>query len=206
MALNKQKATDAVMSEYEFVVSLIRMYRGFQMQAVGFSIVLYTAVLGLIGSALPSTRFTDVASHTTALLSYLIAIVVLAFTVMEVRIRRASLYITHSLLPRLYELLDAPKNAVILEFERAPSQHLTRFQRLFAHSTIFVLLIGLPSLGAAVWHMAGGAIPSDRAHPYIAGAGAVLLTVACIVAATTSARAELRGIPPSTERRAAADA
>ena len=202
MALNKEKATDAVMSEYQFVMSLIQMYRGFQMQAVGFSIVLYTAVLGLVGTALPSTKFADVVSLTTALLSYLIAMVVFAFTVMEVRIRRASLYITLSFLPRLNDLLNAPKDAVILEFERAPSAHLNRFQRLFAHSTVFVLLIGLPSLGAAVWHVAGGAIPSARAHPQIAGVGGALLIVACIIAVAISASAELRGLLPSAEKKA----
>lgn len=192
MSLYPEKAIDCVMSEYEFLVSLIRMYREFQMQAVGFSILLYTAVLGLLGSALQSKKLTVVAGLTTALLPYLVFIVVLAFTVMEVRIRRASLYITSTLTPRLQALLGAPQGAVILEFESAPSRHLSWSLKRFAPSTAFILLIGLPGLAAALLPIVFRVIPNIAAHPGIAWAGAILLAIACIIAATISAMAESR--------------
>jgi Mg2+/citrate symporter len=47
---NKEKVVDVHLKEYEFVSSLIPMYRRFQMQAVSFSILVYTAVVSLIGA------------------------------------------------------------------------------------------------------------------------------------------------------------
>ena len=56
------------------------------MQALGFAIILYAAVLGLVGSTVEYDYMGQVATYSTAFLTYPIAFLIAAFGVMEIRI------------------------------------------------------------------------------------------------------------------------
>jgi uncharacterized membrane protein len=185
-------AAQAFLSEHEFVSSVIKMYREFQMQAVGFTFLIYTAVLGLVGSALDSPRLLDAAANVTALLSFLVVVLVLAFAVMEIRIRRASLYISRTLSPKLQALVQQPPDRRLLQWETAPGVHLSPPERWLSHSAVFIVLIAAPSLAAAGWHLWSGVIPPQQQHPPVTITGAVMLLVSSLVATGISMRHEVR--------------
>src|SRR5687767_607136 len=110
MALTKndELAFQALLAEHQFVSSLITMYREFQMRAVGFAMILYAAVLGLIGSAIGASggsQLDKVVSYATELICFPAALVILVFSVMEVRILRASLFLSKRTSPTIDQLL-----------------------------------------------------------------------------------------------------
>jgi hypothetical protein len=185
-------ARDALLREQEFAWSLVRSYREFQMQAVGFAIALDTTVLGLIGTVIDSTKLIKVTSYCTALLPFPTTLIVLAFAVMEVRIRRASRHSVRTISPKLEALRAARSSPPLLEWETSPSRHLTPFERTMANSTVFVAAISLPALGGAAWHLFSRAIPAVTWRPEITAVGAMLLIGAAILAASLSIGHESR--------------
>src|SRR6267154_281207 len=100
----RELAGEALLHEYQFVSSLIPLYRQFEIQAVGFAVALYSAALGLVVASLQAAhpeRFGQAIRVTAALLPYPALLLVVAFAVMEVRIIRASRYIDDLLAPML---------------------------------------------------------------------------------------------------------
>jgi hypothetical protein len=179
---DRDLAKEALLAELEFSRSLIRTYREFQIRAVGFTVALYAVVLALIGSAIDSTKLLDVASYVTALLPIPTAVLVLAFAVMEIRIRRASRHNQHTISPKLEALREPGSTPPLLEWEANSSRWLTRFERLMTSSTIFVVVMTLPALGGAAWHLLAGAIPRAISHPLAAALNGIVLLAAALLA------------------------
>jgi hypothetical protein len=189
---DRELARQALMAEQEFAWSLIKTYREFQMQAVGIAIALYAAVLGLVGASIDSEKLIAVASYATALLPYPTSILVLAFAVMEVRIRRASRHSVRTIAPKLESLRTSEGAPLLLEWERDPSRHLSRFERSIANSAVFVVAMALPAVGGVGWHLFARRIPISTWHPVVGGIGAFLLIVAALIAAFLSIGHESR--------------
>ena len=161
--LSKEKrvelALGMVAAEYQFASSLIPMYRGYQMKAVGFGMTLYGAAIGLIGAYKDSPHFGGVLSVTSALISFPIAILVLAFWVTEIRIKRASRYIDLSLSKTLDELLDSAtliSKPPLLKWEKSPGHYLTPFEKWMSGSQAFILSLAFPAFAASSWFLWSG--------------------------------------------------
>lgn len=191
-----ETAVSAIMQEHDYVCSLIRMYRESQMQLIAIAMVLYTAVLGLVGSALDKPRLADVIQYSAALISFPATLLVLAFGVMEVRIRRASLYVAKTIVPMVDALLPAESKSVggLLRFEYNPGIHLRSWQKLLSSSTVFVLALGVPALAAGVWYLRPALQGVARPLTPIAVTGCLLLLGSMAVAALGSTSHEWRRI------------
>ena len=149
-------AVQALLAEHQFVSSLISMYREFQMRAVGFAMVLYAAVLGLIGSAIDTTSaLAKVVEYVAELICYPAAMIILVFAVMEVRIIRASLYVAKRIAPTLDAILAEVPQARhgLLRWERSPGIYLGPGMKRLASSLMFVLAIATPAAASAIWHI-----------------------------------------------------
>jgi hypothetical protein len=174
-------AQAALLAEQEFAWSLIRTYREFQMQAVGFAVALDAAVLAVIGSAIESGNVLPVVAYCTALLPFPTAILVLAFAVMEVRICRASRHSVLTLAPKLEALRvrrAGSSGPLLLEWEIHPGRHLSPLERNLSNSAVFVCAMSLPALAGAMWHVFAGTLQIPLWQPELAVIGAILLILA----------------------------
>src|SRR4051812_18450952 len=91
---------DAMWKEYDFVSSLIPMYRGFEMQAMHLAIVIFTAAAGFVASALDKGNW-DLVFFIGALLPWPLALVLLVVATMEMRLVRASRWIEGAIAPNV---------------------------------------------------------------------------------------------------------
>jgi len=188
------QAVEVLLREYDFVSSLIHLYRQFQMQAVGFAMILYAAILGLLGAAVTSDRFGAILLYSAALVPVPIALLILAFGVMEIRIRRASQYIDLHIRPCMNELLrDVPLlgGRTFLAWERSPGASLTKYQRGMASSAVFVAAMAVPSAGAGLWYAFWVTTPGPVSREMAIG-GTVILIGAVIHTAWLSFSHESR--------------
>lgn len=89
----KQIVKDGLLKEYDFVESLIPLYRQFQMQLLRYGILVYSAALFLIASSFPTGSNTSSMQHiayaAVALLPFLISLLLFIFLTTEIRIKRA---------------------------------------------------------------------------------------------------------------------
>lgn len=184
-------AVQAILEEYKFCCSLISLYRGFQMQALGFAVLLYAAVLGLVGSTVESDYMGQVAAYSTAFLSYPIAFLIAAFGVMEIRIVRASRYIQFTIYKRLQHFLGLPEGSPLLEFEKGPGVYLNRIQREMSSSAFFIVIMALPAMIAAIWNMRFSPV-AGRNLVYVALLGLGLLVIMSITTVYYSTKHEAR--------------
>lgn len=159
----RELAGEALLQEYQFVASLIPLYRQFEMQAVGFAVAIYSAALGLIVASLQAAnpeRFTQAIRVMAALLPYPALLLVIGFSVMEVRIIRASRYIDDLLAPMLDRLIEGSGVELprpLLRWESGPSSRLTDFEKALASSSVFVAIIAAPAgAGAAAFLLMDG--------------------------------------------------
>lgn len=183
-------AVQAILEEYKFCCSLISLYRGFQMQALGFAIVLYAAVLGLVGASVESDYVVQVAAYSTGFLSYPIAVLIAAFGVMEIRIARASRYIQFTIYERLQQFLLLPGGSP-LEFERGPGVYLNRIQREMSSSASFIAIMAMPAVVAAIWNLLSPTVADVRLAGW-ALLGVVFLTIMSIITIYYSTKHEAR--------------
>jgi hypothetical protein len=152
-----KSSVDAAMHEFDYVASLIPLYRKLQLQIVAFAFVAYGAFIGLLGGSKDGTPIAVV--NTVAALGPWLAFALLsAFLTAESRIVRASQYIEKTLYPKVDGLLGVQ----VLGFERAPSRYLKRYQRvLFPNSIPLVLILALPALVAGILYVALPATERD---------------------------------------------
>ena len=178
---DRELARHTILAELEFSRSLIRTYRQFQMQTVRFTVALYAAVLALMGLAIDSGRLLNVASYCTTLLPMLTSVLVLAFAVTEVRIRRARRYNESTISPKLEAMRETGAVPPLLEWETNADRSLTPLERGMASSLVLVIAMTLPALGGTSWHLFAGELPNSIWHPVAAAVnGIVLLGVALL--------------------------
>ena len=141
------------------------------------------------------SRVLDVASYCTALLPLPTAVLVLAFAVMEIRIRRASRHNQNTIAPKLEALRTRASGPPLLEWESNPGRWLSAFERRMASSTVFVIAMIAPALGGAGWHLFSKAILASVWRPITTSITTVLLLLAAVLACALSIGHESRGEP-----------
>ena len=166
----REIASQALLKEYEFVESLIPMYGRFQIQIVGFAVLVYTAVLGLIATTVAkqsetggsvqqagqaqtdgiSQALTGVVNGSLALLPWVVVILALIFLVTETRIMRASRHIRTRTAGSLHHLLDGQ---VVLTWEGDPGSQLNLWERFLSTSIPFILAVSLLGITAGGWYL-----------------------------------------------------
>ena len=124
-------ACDALLHEYNFVESLIPLYRQFQMQLVRYGLLIYVALIALIAARVGADLAPKVFHAAVALAPYPIAFLLLAFTTTEVRIMRASRHISDKIAPDMKRLSG---NRDVLTWEIAPGGSLTWLAKLASTS------------------------------------------------------------------------
>lgn len=208
----EDRGLQAILREYEFVSSLIPTYRSFQNQAVGFVVIIYVAILGLIGSALASGGSTNILTKITeasmALVPWPVEIAVIAFFLYDIRIRRASRYIQCEIYPKVDKLTNTND---FLKWELSPGAHMSWAGRLMTTSFLLIAFMALPALllsGFYLWGVYVGDVPEVQlslakqdGSPYMLippelhpiGFGILLTTV--VLAVATSYTHEMRTMP-----------
>ncbi len=181
---------DAILREYQFVSSLIPMYRGFQMQAVGFAMVIYAALLTLWGASMNGQApVHEVVRYSAGAAPFFIALLVVSFGVMELRVRRANLYIGYTLSPIATAMGgELPiKGALIFGFGIGHAKHLTPFEKRLSNSLILVLTMAAPAAAGAGWLLTFDA-PFDQGWRIIGLGGLLVLVLAAGFAILVSSR------------------
>jgi hypothetical protein len=187
-------AYDAMMKEYDFVASLIRLYRETQMQLVRFGVTLYAATLAFVAGTAHDDGLVEVGAVAAALVAWPIVMLVLGYSVAEIRLRRASLFIRDTLSPAVNLLLKRPEQRNVLVFERNPGVHLSKLERRLSGSGSFVLMLGGPGLVAAAWAVFITP-PNFVGIRFIAAIGAAVLLVSMALTIRISQRHETRSSP-----------
>lgn len=186
----------ALIKEYDFVSSLIPMYRRLEIQAVQLSLIIVVAATGFIGEALRDNK--PAAYFAAAALPLLLSFILLAICGMEVRIVRASRFLDRSIGQRLKELTGRE----VLKWERSPGLHLDRLQRRFQSSWTYILIIVVPGLlgaSGAIWGALNefGAETEDAEQGWLlllTAFGLCLLLIWGVAAVRISGRHEGRGL------------
>lgn len=184
----------ALIKEYDFVSSLIPMYRRLEIQAVQLSLIIVVAATGFIGEALSHDPLA--AAFAAAALPLLLSFILLAICGMEVRIIRASRFLDRSIGQRLKELTGRE----VLKWERSPGLHLDRLQRRFQSSWTYILIIMVPGLlgaSGAFWGVLAGLEDDEWAHAWLlllTGFGLCSLLGWGVAAVRISGRHEGRGL------------
>ncbi len=172
----------ALLAEYQFVSSLIPLYREFEMQAVRLAIVILTATAVFIASS----DSKDDILMALAFVPCLMALILLALSGMEVRIIRASRYVDRSLAPQFRHLA---KNDAVLRWETAPRVHLAPWQVVMSGTWVYTLILLVPGGLAGLVALLK---QSPRAQTWIAAVGLLLLMAGMLAVLTTSSRHEAR--------------
>lgn len=205
--LTEQEATimkDALLKEFEFVSSMIPLYRQFQVQLLRFGIFAYTAVLTGIAFRLgmDAPNVSSAVAAALALLPFLVGLLLLSFSTTEIRIKRASSHIDKTIATKLRDLAGGED---VLTFEQDPGSHLTSFERSLSTSTFMISALAIPAGVGGFWYLLSdfGPLFSDSGPiPLIASAlGLLLLVVAAIVPIAISHRHETRRASPKVERK-----
>lgn len=191
---NDEKTVEVHLKEYEFVSSLIPMYRRFQMQAVNFSLLVYTALVSLVG-AIWDKDHQKVLQIALPALPWLISAFLLSFVMMEVRIERASRYLDKTLGDWVRTILNEEN---LLQWETAPGVHLNFFKKLFSSSLPLILALSAPALLASGFYFF--CYPKQPLLPqWFLGIGLLLLLVSALTASLISIINELRTKEPTAK-------
>lgn len=173
-------AFEALMHEFEFVSSLIKMYRETELDLVRMAITLYGAAIGIVGATLELEKGDEIGVMLGALLPWPILLLVLGYISAEIRIKRASRFIERTQSVEVNRLLNRIPATHVLTFERGPGKHLTPNEKRLASSLFYVVMLGAPAVVVAGWSvLAGGGPVGLLALSAIAGA---LCLVAAMVA------------------------
>jgi hypothetical protein len=155
---------EAMWKEYDFVSSLIPMYRDFEMRAMQLAIVIFTAAAGFAGSGLEDDNW-DLVFYVGALLPWPLAVVLLVVATMEMRLVRASRWILLAVAPHV--TWESSSNQPVLQWEAEPNKYLTgplaRYRTL-TEAWTYAVVIGLPGLLGGITGVVGGLVtPNHRA-------------------------------------------
>lgn len=196
----RNQILQALLKEYDFVSSLIPMYRRFEMQTLGIGILVYTSVLGLLVSSFIESKpdqlgLDDVTAGALAVLPWLISLLMFAFITMETRIIRASRHLDRTIAPKVKDLV----NEDVLTWERSPGKHLSWLEKWFLSSSVwFILGLAAPALVAGGWYVF--VIEDDPVPAVWARAGFSLLCLATLIGSWVSIFHEIRGGPKSVKK------
>ena len=150
----QQIVKDGLLKEYDFVESLIPLYRQFQVQLLRYGFLVYTAVLGLIVASFQTVGGTNsiqrIAYAAIALLPFLISLLLFVFLTTEIRIKRASVHIQKIIAPKIKQLSNGFD---VLTWESSPGLHLTEVERKLSTSTSLVYSLALPVIAGGVWYI-----------------------------------------------------
>jgi hypothetical protein len=187
MATQNAVAVDAVLHEFDFVSSVISLYRGFQVRIVAFGLVVYGAIGALLGDALRTggDAGDSLILTVVALLPWFQFALVGALTMSELRIVRASHYLSKELYPRLRRL----SGRKTMDFELYPSRHLKGYEKVLATSMFLFIILALPALVGAGFYVRDGDPPIWTGIPII---GAIFLFSVMVAGLVTTFRHELR--------------
>ncbi len=184
---------DGLLKEFDFVESMIPLYRRFQMQLLQYSFIVYTAVLGLFTASLKlgnqQNQFENIILNTITLLPFLIAILLLVFWTTEIRIRRAILHISNVIAPKMKDLSGGLD---ILTWETSPGTQLKLLEKLLSASVSLILALSLPSLCGSVLYLFFAGNATKVVPDYIVWIGLVLLGSFTIFTSWSSIKHEVR--------------
>jgi hypothetical protein len=138
-------AVDAILHEYDFVSSVVPLYRGYQLRIVAFGLLVYGAIGALLGNALRTSGGDDLMLTVVALLPWFQLALVGALLMSELRIVRASHYLTKELYPRVFGLVDQE----VMGFELRPSKYLKPHERALSTSLSRFIILAAPALVGA---------------------------------------------------------
>jgi hypothetical protein len=183
-------ASEALLKEYDFVTSMIPLYRGFEMQALHLGVLVFAAATGFVASAWESGNL-ELVFYIAAFLPWPMTTLMLVIAGSEVRIRRASLHIDQEITKRFARYTEVDD---ILTWEHSPSRLLSRSQRRFAGSWTFIAVIAFPAMVGGLTAIVGGILePKHRiALLTIGGVGLLLLTFVALVPISISQKHEGR--------------
>jgi hypothetical protein len=198
---------DALWKEYDFVSSLIPLYRGFEMQAMQLAIAIFTAAAGFAASALDKGNW-DFVFFLGALLPWPLALVLLVVATMEMRLVRASRWIGAAVAPNVLWKAGLSAGKPVIQWEAEPNRYLTgRLEkfRTLTEAWTYAAVIGAPGLLGGVTGLVGGLTSGEHRTALltisIPGLSA-LAGMATLVAWISRAHEERReetggGMPPS---------
>jgi hypothetical protein len=179
-------AVDAVLHEFDFVSSVIPLYRGAQFRIVAFGLAVYGAIGALLGNALRSGGTgNDLMLTVVALLPWFQFALVGALTMSEMRIVRTSHYLSKRLYPRLQSLTRRKT----MDFERQPSGELKCWEMVLASSFPLFIILAVPALVGVALYAVHGDWPIHIAVPV---SGGVALFILGLLGTVTTFRHELR--------------
>jgi hypothetical protein len=191
----------AFWKEYDFVSSLIPLYRSFEMHAMQLGIAIFTAAAGFAAAALDKGNW-ELVYFVGALLPWPLTLVLLVVATMEIRLVRASRWIKRELAPRVVWHTGSDEDKKVLQWEAEPNRYLdgslARFKPLTGAWT-YAVVIGAPGLLGGGTGMVGAFLNNkhETALLWISIPGLVLLIAGAALVSWISLAHE--------ERRAEAD-
>ena len=151
---------DALWKEYDFITSLIPMYRGFEMHAMQLAIAIFTAAAGFAASALEKGNW-EFVFFLGALLPWPLALVLLVVATMEMRLIRASRWIKNDVAPNVLWHAGPSAGKPVMHWEAEPNRYLTgplaRVKTL-TEAWTYAAVIGAPGLLGGLTGFVGGFI------------------------------------------------
>lgn len=181
---------EALLREYDFVSSLIPMYRGFEVQALHLGVIIFAGAVGFVASALESGHL-ELVYFIAAFLPWPMTTLMLMIAGSEVRIMRASLHVDREISKRFARYTGDDD---VLTWEHSPSALLTPGQKRLAGSWTFIAVIAFPALVGGLTALIGGFLEPDHRVVLwlVGGLGLVFLTYSISVPVRISQRHEHR--------------
>jgi hypothetical protein len=151
---------DALWKEYDFVSSLIPLYRGFEMQAMHLAIGIFTLAAGFAASALEQGNW-ELVFFVGALLPWPLSLVLLVVATMEMRLVRASRWIRSAEAPNVLWEAGPSQGKPVIQWEAEPNRYLTgslaKFKTL-TEAWTYAAVIGVPGLLGGITGLVGGLV------------------------------------------------
>jgi hypothetical protein len=186
----------AFWKEYDFVSSLIPMYRGFELHAMQLGIAIFTAAAGFAAAALDKGNW-ELVYFVGALLPWPLTLVLLVVATMEIRLVRASRWIKRELAPRVMWHTGSDEDEKVLQWEAEPNRFLdgslAKFKPLTGAWT-YAVVIGGPGLLGGGTGLVGGFVNNKHGASllWISIPGLLLLVAAAVLVSWISSAHEQR--------------
>lgn len=186
----------ALWKEYEYVSSLIPMYRGFEMHAMQLGIAIFTAAAGFAAAALDKENW-ELVYFVGALLPWPLTLVLLVVATMEIRLVRASRWIVEELAPRVGRHTESDEHENVLRWEAEPNRFLDGSLEKFKPFTggwTYAVVIGAPGLLGGGTGLVGGFMNNKHGASllWISIPGLLLLIAAAVLVSWISSVHEQR--------------
>lgn len=155
---------EAMWKEYDFVSSLIPLYRGFEMHSMQLAIAIFTAAAGFIAAALEKENW-DLVYFIGALLPWPMALILLVVATMEMRLVRASRWIRFAIAPRVDWNRGSQRADPVIQWEADPNRYLDGSLaklKTLTEAWTFAAVIGVPGLVGGLTGLFGGLTSSTQ--------------------------------------------